>query len=82
MLYCLATVIGVILGAGIMSYKLRVMNPAERDVMMKPQASVEDAKGISENTAEREKLQKQWENFMNYDGSADGQEEIYNAEDS
>lgn len=51
--------------------EFRVMNPAERDVMMQPETAVADAE-----REKLQKLQKQWENFMNYSGDSDGQVEV------
>ena len=83
MLYCIAMAAGVILGAGCVC--LGQMQKA-RDPSALPQDDTKkltkddtwvvpqnDTAGENKNTAEREKMQKQWENFMNYVGSEDGQ---------
>ena len=78
MLYCIAMAVGVILGgacaifAQMQSAKCKVQS-AKGDPSAEPQ---DDKENKPQDDAEREKLQKQWENFINYGGSADGQVEV------
>ena len=80
MLYCIAMAVGVILGAGcvclgqMQNAKCKVQS-AKGDPSAEPQ---DDKENKLQDDAEREKLQKQWENFINYGGSADGQVEVEN----
>lgn len=61
MSYCIATVIGFVLGAvcviGTMLFKERDTSSGSRRLAPSPQGE------------ERRVLNKQWENFLNYDGS-------------
>ncbi len=69
MSYCIATVIGFVLGAvcviGTMLFK-------ERDTSSASQRDTHSPQGegfLGENPKKQELLYKQWENFLNYDGS-------------
>ena len=77
MIECIAMVIGFGLGAvasvAAMFVAVRMMEGEEREEQCPVPADVP----IDEEDAMRkEKLQKQWENFLNYDGTEKGQVSI------
>ncbi|MBQ2742304.1 MAG: hypothetical protein IJF32_05815 [Oscillospiraceae bacterium] len=72
MSYCIATVIGFILGAACVIIASRVMCPGtERDTSSASQASAPSPQG--EGFEGEEQLKKQWENILNYNGTGNGQ---------
>ena len=78
MLYCIAMAVGVILG-GACAIFAQMQNAKCKEQSAKGYPSAEpqdDKENKPQDDAEREKLQKQWENFINYGGSADGQVEV------
>jgi|GEM_PF-1923909 len=78
MLYCIAMAVGVILG-GACAIFAQMQNAKCKVQSAKGYPSAEpqdDKENKPQDDAEREKLQKQWENFINYGGSADGQVEV------
>ncbi len=72
---CIAMVIGFVLGAGCVilaqaSGKLSAGSDKRAEQSPAPTTIAK------ENVSERAQLQKQWENFLNYDGTTKGQVEI------
>lgn len=63
---CIAMVIGIILGAGIFALARLDINTEKKEERAEP----------SEAILEKEAMQKQFENFLNYDGTANGQKSI------
>ncbi|MBR2180545.1 MAG: hypothetical protein IJ949_01500 [Oscillospiraceae bacterium] len=77
---CIAMAVGVILG-GACAIFAQMQNAKCKEQSAKGYPSAEpqdDKENKPQDDAEREKLQKQWENFINYGGSADGQVEVEN----
>ena len=78
---CIAMAVGVILG-GACAIFAQMQNAKCKVQSAKGYPSAEpqdDKENKPQDDAEREKLQKlqmQWENFMNYSGNSDGQVEV------
>lgn len=70
--------VGVILGGACAIFaQMQNAKCKEQNAKGYPSAEPQDDKeNKPQDDAEREKLQKQWENFINYGGSADGQVEV------
>ena len=70
---CIAMAIGFVLGAGCVIVAMGMMRKGDTSSTASGSPSPQEEGLVGEKSNEREQIKKQWENFLNYSGTEDGQ---------